>query len=168
MDDKKSGTTGSIGKSPECVIIDDPIAETELSHIYINPKRLNEVRADLNKLQKQNIVQICPNGKSPRQIIKELFGVNAMDNQKVIPMCGYDATKEDVVNHPKHYKTGKIECIKCISAVVNMYDGEQAYDVGQVIKYLYRAPTKMNFMQDLKKAQWYLNRLIKIASKENK
>ena len=76
--------------------------------------------------------------------------------------------KIDMVNHPQHYKTGKIECIDCISAVVNMYDGEQAYDVGQVIKYLYRAPTRMNFMQDLKKAQWYLNRLIKIASKTNK
>lgn len=78
------------------------------------------------------------------------------------------AVKIDVVNHPQHYKTGKIECIDCISAIVNMYDGEQAYDAGQVVKYLYRAPTKMNFMQDLKKAQWYLNRLIKIASKENK
>lgn len=76
--------------------------------------------------------------------------------------------KTDMVNHPQHYRTGKIECIDCISAVVSMYDGEQAYDVGQVIKYLYRAPTKMNFMQDLKKARWYLNRLIKIASKENK
>lgn len=96
------------------------------------------------------------------------FGVNVMDDKKVVPMCGYSAEKEDAVNHPKHYKTGKIECIDCISAIVNMYDGEQAYDVGQVIKYLYRAPTKMNFMQDLKKAQWYLNRLIKIASKQSK
>lgn len=78
-----------------------------------------------------------------------------------------EAAKIDMVNHPQHYKTGKIECIDCISAVVNMYDGEQAYDAGQVIKYLYRAPTKQNFMQDLKKAQWYLNRLIKIASKIN-
>ena len=57
----------------------------------------------------------------------------------------------DMVNHPQHYKTGKIECIECISAVVEMYDGEQAYDAGQVIKYLYRAPTKQNFMQDLKR-----------------
>lgn len=73
----------------------------------------------------------------------------------------------DMVNHPQHYKTGKIECIDCISAVVSMYDGEQAYDVGQVVKYLYRAPTKQNFMQDLKKAQWYLNRLIETASKTN-
>lgn len=79
-----------------------------------------------------------------------------------------EAAKIDMVNHPQHYKTGKIECIDCISAIVSMYDGEQAYDVGQVVKYLYRAPTKQNFMQDLKKAQWYLNRLIKIASKQNK
>lgn len=79
-----------------------------------------------------------------------------------------EAAKIDMVNHPQHYKTGDIECIDCIASIVEMYDGEQAYDAGQVIKYLYRAPTKQNFMQDLKKAQWYLNRLIKIASKENK
>ena len=78
-----------------------------------------------------------------------------------------DLENQDMVNHPQHYRTGKIECIDCISAVVSMYDGEQAYDVGQVVKYLYRAPTKMNFMQDLKKAQWYLNRLIEKASETN-
>lgn len=79
-----------------------------------------------------------------------------------------DLENQDMVNHPQHYRTGKIECIDCISAIVDRYDGEQAYDAGQVVKYLYRAPTKQNFMQDLKKAQWYLNRLIKIASKTNK
>lgn len=99
-------------------------------------------------------------GKSLEQAIEEIY-INKINSMP-------KAAKEDMVNHPQHYKTGKIECIDCISAVVNMYDGEQAYDVGQVIKYLYRAPTKQNFMQDLKKAQWYLNRLIKIASKQNK
>lgn len=79
-----------------------------------------------------------------------------------------DLENQDMVNHPQHYRTGKIECIDCISAIVDRYDGEQAYDAGQVVKYLYRAPTKMNFMQDLHKAQWYLNRLIEIASKTNK
>lgn len=57
--------------------------------------------------------------------------------------ASFSTTVNDMVNHPQHYKTGKIECIDCISAIVNMYDGEQAYDVGQVIKYLYRAPTKL-------------------------
>lgn len=105
-------------------------------------------------------VTACPNGKSLEQSIEELY-INKMNS---IP----EAAKIDMVNYPQHYKTGKIECIDCISAIVNMYDGEQAYYVGQVIKYLYRAPTKQNFMQDLKKAQWYLNCLIKIASKINK
>ena len=100
-------------------------------------------------------------------------------DKRIIPQTAYinaekfkevrdDLAKQDMVNHPQHYKTGKIECIDCIAAVVNTYEGEQAYDVGQVIKYLYRAPTKQNFMQDLRKAQWYLNHLIKIASKQNK
>ena len=93
--------------------------------------------------------------------------IKAYSNGKTLTLDKSDMDKLDMVNHPQHYKTGKIECIDCISAVVNMYDGEQAYDVGQVIKYLYRAPTKQNFMQDLKKAQWYLNRLIDTASKTN-
>lgn len=122
-------------------------------------------------------VTVCPNGKLAEQIAKELWFGPAQDIVDVAEKCtGPKAPDDrelagspyDMVNHPQHYKTGKIECIDCISAVVNMYDGEQAYDVGQVIKYLYRAPTKQNFMQDLKKAQWYLNRLIEVASKTNK
>lgn len=121
--------------------------KNEVTDIYTNPERFKEVRDDLGKSQLE-------------QSIMDVYA-NKMNS---IP----EAAKIDMVNHPQHYKTGKIECIDCISAVVNMYDGEQAYDVGQVIKYLYRAPTKQNFMQDLKKAQWYLNRLIKIALKVNK
>lgn len=121
--------------------------KTEVADMYTNPERFKEVRDNLGESQlERNIMGVY---------------VNKMNS---IP----EAAKIDMVNHPQHYKTGKIECIDCISAIVNMYDGEQAYDVGQVIKYLYRAPTKQNFMQDLKKAQWYLNRLIKIASKQNK
>lgn len=121
--------------------------KNEVTDIYTNPERFKEVRDDLGKSQlEQSIMDVYTNK------------MNSIS----------EAAKIDMVNHPQHYKTGKIECIDCISAVVNMYDGEQAYDVGQVIKYLYRAPTKQNFMQDLKKAQWYLNRLIKIASKQNK
>lgn len=122
--------------------------KNEVADMYTNPERFEEVRNDYGK-----------------------HGVNIMIDKRVIPQLettSFEKQKEDMVNHPQHYKTGKIECIDCIAAIINMYDGEQAYDVGQVIKYLYRAPTKQNFMQDLKKAQWYLNRLIKIASKQNK
>lgn len=113
--------------------------KNEVADIYTNPEKFKEVCDDLGKSQLE-------------QSIMDVYAtkINSLPED----------TKIDMVNHPQHYKTGNIECIDCISAVVSMYDGEQAYDVGQVVKYLYRAPTKQNFMQDLKKAQWYLNRLI--------
>lgn len=120
--------------------------KNEVADIYTNPEKFKEVRDNLGELQLE-------------QSIMDVYATR-------INSLPEDA-KIDMVNHPQHYRTGKIECIDCISAVVSMYDGEQAYDVGQVVKYLYRAPTKQNFMQDLKKAQWYLNRLIETASKTN-
>jgi len=62
--------------------------------------------------------------------------------------------KEDMVNHPKHYTFGKIEVITVID------DWKLGFYEGQVVKYVGRAKHKGNELQDLKKAQWYLNRLI--------
>lgn len=71
----------------------------------------------------------------------------------------------DVVNHPSHY-TRDIECIDCIKVIVEHLNGEEAFLAGQVVKYLYRCSDKGYFLQDLKKAQWYMNRLVdKISSK---
>lgn len=60
----------------------------------------------------------------------------------------------DVVNHPPHYKTGGIETIDFIEAK------ELGYHLGNVIKYVSRAKHKGNELEDLKKAQWYLERAI--------
>lgn len=65
---------------------------------------------------------------------------------------------EDVVNHPPHYTQGSVECIDAIDAALG--ENYQAYYIGQVMKYVWRAPLKGNTIEDLKKAQWYLNRLI--------
>jgi hypothetical protein len=68
--------------------------------------------------------------------------------------------REDFVNHPSHYTKGGIECIDCIESVISSgSDPIQAFLVGQVVKYLYRYTMK-NGLEDLRKAQWYLNRLI--------
>lgn len=75
---------------------------------------------------------------------------------------GSDAVKElynDPVNHPSHYTQGGIECIDAIEAACTGLNGEEGYCVGQVIKYIWRWKHK-NGLQDLEKAQWYLNRLI--------
>ena len=64
----------------------------------------------------------------------------------------------DMVNKPPHYNQGGIECIEAIEASMS----EKAfagYCKGNVIKYLWRYEYK-NKIEDLKKAQWYLAKLI--------
>ncbi|WP_260445301.1 DUF3310 domain-containing protein [Listeria booriae] len=63
----------------------------------------------------------------------------------------------DTVNNPSHYKTGGIETLDYIKAKVNDYP---SYTVGNIIKYITRYEHK-NGIEDLKKAQFYLNDLIK-------
>jgi len=88
------------------------------------------------------------------------------DVQQVNPWEKFDtelaaAKQEDLVNHPSHYKTGGIETIDFIEAK------ELGYHLGNVIKYVSRAGRKNNdYLQDLKKAQWYLNRAISKAKDE--
>jgi len=59
--------------------------------------------------------------------------------------------------NPSHYKQGSIECIEAIKAALGV--GFIAYLWGNILKYLWRWPNK-NGIEDLKKARWYLDRLI--------
>lgn len=70
----------------------------------------------------------------------------------------------DNVN-PNHYKKGKVECIDAIeSATINL-TGSDSYFIGNIIKYIWRFSDK-NGTEDLKKANWYLNRLIQMKEGE--
>lgn len=66
--------------------------------------------------------------------------------------------QEDNVNHPSHYTFGKIEVMDYIEDKLSDVECE-GYFVGNIIKYVSRF-RKKNGIEDLKKAQWYLNRLI--------
>ena len=66
---------------------------------------------------------------------------------------------QDVVNHPSHYTKGNIECIDAIDSATTGKSGIEAVCVANVIKYLWRYEEK-NGLEDVKKAQWYLNKLI--------
>ena len=74
-------------------------------------------------------------------------------------LAGKLRTAADNVNHPAHYKTGGIETIDFIEAK------QLTYNLGNVVKYITRADHKGNKLEDLKKAQWYLNREIQNLSK---
>ncbi len=74
----------------------------------------------------------------------------------------------DEVNHPPHYTAGAVEVIDIIEQIVNTYpDRKIGYSVGQAIKYLARGPLKASMLTDLKKAQWYINRAVGHATKED-
>lgn len=62
--------------------------------------------------------------------------------------------EEDRINHPPHYTKGKIEVIDFIA------DQEMGYLDGNIIKYVARYRHKGTPLEDLKKARWYLERLI--------
>lgn len=68
--------------------------------------------------------------------------------------------KNDPVNHPSHYTQGGIECIDAIGAAVGGLSGMDAVLTSQIIKYIWRWKHK-NGVEDLRKAGWYLDRLIK-------
>lgn len=73
----------------------------------------------------------------------------------------------DAIN-PSHYKQGKVECIDAIESATVHKTGLEAVCVANVIKYLFRYETK-NGLTDVKKAQWYLNKLIAyLEAKEKK
>ena len=72
----------------------------------------------------------------------------------------YTDDKEDVVNHPSHYTNGNIECIDAITEAIRSLNGTASYLAGNIIKYIWRYKFK-NGVEDLKKARWYLDRLIK-------
>lgn len=74
----------------------------------------------------------------------------------------------DIVNHPAHYKTGNgLEAINVIEAFTDGLNGGEATNTGNVLKYMLRWHKK-NGLEDLKKAQWYLNRLIKYVEKKER
>lgn len=77
-------------------------------------------------------------------------------------------TKEDLVNHPNHYKSSSgLEVIDVIKAFTEDLVGVEATNTGNVLKYICRWKKK-NGLQDLEKAKWYLEDLIKeVKEKEN-
>lgn len=89
------------------------------------------VRSKVNKL-KQNA--------SPKTVLSV-----STTNVPVLP---------DMVNHPPHYKAGGVETIDFIEAK------KLNYNLGNVVKYISRHDLKGDRLENLRKAQWYLDREI--------
>jgi hypothetical protein len=73
----------------------------------------------------------------------------------------------DPVNRPVHYNVSGIECIDYIKQVLGV-DGFIAYCQGNMIKYQHRHRYKNNPVEDMEKAQWYLNRMLEAMKEKRK
>lgn len=73
----------------------------------------------------------------------------------------------DPVNHPSHYTQGNVECIDAIESSMT-FEAFCGYLKGNAQKYLWRYENKGNKIEDLKKANWYVNKLIKTHIRKRK
>lgn len=59
--------------------------------------------------------------------------------------------RPDMVNHPPHY-TNHPSGVECITITRHM-----GFNLGNAVKYIWRADLKSNALEDLKKARFYIN-----------
>ena len=71
-------------------------------------------------------------------------------------------SKNDIVNHPGHYETGKFECIEVMQEALGI-DAVEDFCICNAFKYLYRHKRK-NGLEDVKKAKWYIDKFLDLCS----
>lgn len=71
----------------------------------------------------------------------------------------------DVVNSPEHYRQGGIEAIDAIQASMTREEFK-GYLKGNAQKYLWRYRHKGKPVEDLRKAKWYLDRLLVVLGED--
>ena len=63
---------------------------------------------------------------------------------------------KEKVNHPDHYNSGQYEVVD----VIDDAGFGEGFCLGNALKYILRARHKENYVENLKKAKWYLEYLI--------
>lgn len=98
----------------------------------------------------------------PTPAEKPMAQVNAFMNQDA-----NEKPVENAIEHPQNYNRGSIECIDALNAMVEGWDNPVAAVLAwQAVKYIWRHPFKGKPVEDLKKAQFYLERLVKQYERE--
>lgn len=88
--------------------------------------------------------------KKLKDIVDANFNIKDVSNDKLNVF--------NPVTKPKHYNNGGVECISYIKQQLGA--NFPSYLEGSIIKYMHRHKYKDANIQDLKKAQWYLEKLI--------
>lgn len=94
-------------------------------------------------------------------IIQRKMGESISGGFAKLPEGNSFESVNDSVNHPSHYTNRKMEAIDIIEMIIETEKNSKvAYNMSNVLKYLLRFRDKGKPIEDLKKAQWYLNRMI--------
>ena len=97
---------------------------------------------------------------NPKEALKYYDSKNSSySTEKIVQLV-------DNVSHPSHYTNGSIECIDAIESSMS-FDSYCGYLKGNVMKYVWRCMLKNNPVEDLKKAKWYLTRLINVLEESS-
>ena len=129
----------------------------ELDEIHFYPSE--EVSSGKSELDTNEAITALQNfGSTLTDIEKLRFGLTTMNG---IREDMDNTPAPDMVNTPPHYKQYSFEPIDIITEVVKEYPPEIGFHVGTVLKYLFRSPFKGKQLQDIEKAEYYLQRAIK-------
>lgn len=120
-------------------------------------EKLKKVSHELQKeeVAKQEIIATITKHMEAKPATNKV----TIKEEKEVTSAKVSNIEHDVVNHPSHYTRGNIEVIDFIE------DQQLPYHLGNVVKYVARAGFKGDKVEDLKKAQWYLNRYIRTLEK---
>lgn len=95
--------------------------------------------------------------------LQNMIGILGLDKEQEIALMRRilgKCTKNDNVNHPSHYETGKFECIKVMLETQGV-EAVKSFCICNAFKYLYRHGRK-NGLEDVKKAEWYIHKYIEL------
>lgn len=121
----------------------------------------------LNMVDAQYDVRNFSAAKFVKVVMAEIGVWQVAEDSPFDPMAkpiedhGGELTRPDPVNHPRHY-TSHPSGIECIQVTEHM-----GFNLGNAVKYIWRADEKGNAIEDLKKAVWYLQREITKREKNN-
>lgn len=103
--------------------------------------------------------QLCSTRADVVAELREFAANIDLPNEEGDPVNAPTDEEGDPVNAPSHYKAGGVECIELLrqNLTPEQYKG---FLLGNVQKYIFRCQAKGCEEQDLRKAEWYLRRLI--------
>ena len=118
------------------------------------PEEWNRASAKVAKMAREEAIELSTSEYEKEMKLKKAYADTYGQH--------YDLRTPDMdemVERPPHYNYGNIECIEAIEESMTP-EAFKGYLKGNALKYLWRYERKGNALQDAKKAQWYISRLI--------